>query len=190
VTVSAVAHEGSGSSVLLVGELNPFGANPYYALYHLPRGSSGNRLRLIMGLSDDAYERRLMKTNLCTGQWDSKRARVNLEILVDGLGSGSAVVLLGSRVRGVARRFLRDRFNVDHDLSFFTGLELDSGSRRRSYVCLPHPSGLCRLWQEPGAVAKARQVLAEFVPWVPWGEDGGASPSPITSDVSSTKEPS
>lgn len=28
-----------------------------------------------------------------------------------------------------------------------------------TYVCLPHPSGLCRAWNEPGAYARARGAL-------------------------------
>ena len=57
------------SRVLLVGEVNPYGADPRMALYHLPRGASGDRLREILGLDDATYIRRLSRVNLCTGRW-------------------------------------------------------------------------------------------------------------------------
>lgn len=60
--------------LIIVGEVNPFGADPFFALYHLPRESSGNRLRVIWGLSDHVYAG-LTKVNLCTGRWSMPAAR-------------------------------------------------------------------------------------------------------------------
>lgn len=31
--------------LIIVGELNPYGSGPSWALHHLPRGASGDRLR-------------------------------------------------------------------------------------------------------------------------------------------------
>ena len=42
-------------------------------------------------------------------------------------------------------------------------------------VSLPHPSGLCRAWNEPSAVARARDILRRACPDVPWGELDGCS---------------
>jgi hypothetical protein len=155
--------------VLLVGELNPFGADPRFALYHLPRHSSGNRLRCILGLTDLEYHRFLDKANLCDGKWSAREARERLATLVDARAPGGVVVLLGGRVRDAASRFVLDRCGAPYELEFFKQLDLWSGSQRRRFTCLPHPSGLCRLWNEPGAVTRARRLLAEVAPWVHWG---------------------
>jgi hypothetical protein len=160
--------------VLLVGECNPFGADPRYALYHLPRTSSGNRLRCVLGLTDLEYHKLLDKANLCDGEWSPRKALERLAVLVDGRSPGGLVVLLGAKVRSVARKFLKDKFprdaaRVDYGTDFFSTLEVGSDSERRVYACLPHPSGLCRLWNEPGSVTRARRLLAEHAPWVPWG---------------------
>ena len=41
-----------GRKILLVGEANPYGEDPKYALFPQPRRAAGNRLRLIFGLTD------------------------------------------------------------------------------------------------------------------------------------------
>jgi hypothetical protein len=161
--------------VLFVGELNPFGADPRYALYHLPRKSSGNRLRCVLGLTDLEYHKLLDKANLCDGKWSSSAARERLVELVDSRGPGGVVVLLGARVRGVARCIARE-YGADLELLPFSGLEVGEGDRRRVLVSLPHPSGLCRLWNEPGAVTRARRLLTVLAPGVAWGTCDGELP--------------
>lgn len=37
------------------------------------------------------------------------------------------------------------------------------------FVVLPHPSGLNRAWNEPGAFAKAQDVMRRVAPELPWG---------------------
>jgi len=139
--------------VLVVGELNPFGADPRLALYHLPRTSSGNHLRLIMGLSDADYLR-LARVNLCEGRWDAERARREAARLQSRAAPGSALVLLGARVASAFRvptPFRVSRADGVHVLS------------------LPHPSGRCRTWNDPSAVGRARDLLRVVAPWVAWG---------------------
>ena len=155
--------------VLLVGEVNPLGSDPRHALYHLPRTSSGNRLRCILGLTDLEYHRLLDKVNLCVGKWSTKQAAVLLAELVlrNSTGRG-VVVLLGARVRAAARRMIKLASAPDLRVEFFTRVTLGSGV---VLVSLPHPSGLCRLWNEPGAPARARALLREVAPQVPWGRD-------------------
>lgn len=163
--------EGSGaessSRVLLVGEVNPHGSDPRHALYHLPRTSSGNRLRCILGLTDLEYHRLLDKANLCEGEWSSKQAAPRLAELV--LSRRGVVVLLGARVRAAARRMIKLAYvDPDPGVEFFGRVTLGSGV---VLVSLPHPSGLCRLWNEPGTAARARALLREVAPQVPWGRD-------------------
>lgn len=140
------------SRVLLVGELNPFGADPRLALYHMPRGSSGDRLRRILGLRDCEYARLLDKVNLCRGRWSEE---VALEEAQQCLGSHhSVLVLLGSKVRSVFKGPLPFEWSV---------------VRGKRLVGLPHPSGRCRVWNDSQSAARARAIMSELVGGVPWG---------------------
>ena len=79
------------SRVLLVGEANPYGGDPEMALYHLPRGASGDRLREILGLRDATYEA-IPKANLCPQEWDLREARGRAERLFYGPSDGTQVI--------------------------------------------------------------------------------------------------
>jgi hypothetical protein len=142
------------AKVIVVGELNPYGADPRYSLWPEPRRAAGNRLRLIFGLTDLQYTRMLDRINLCAGVWRLKAARAAAwDIQV--LNPRAVIVLLGAKVRSA--------FDFRGDL--FTTVR----AGEQVMVGLPHPSGRCRLWNEEGAVTRARVVLREAAPWVPWG---------------------
>lgn len=144
------------SKVVLVGELNPYGADPRYALYDEPPQSAGGRMRrLVCGLPRREYLR-LGRVNLCAGKWSTPAARERARILSD-MAEHPAFVLLGRRV---ARAF-------GTDLEPFAWRRFESAT----LVALPHPSGLCRVWNEPGAFERARAVLREACPEVPWGSE-------------------
>lgn len=137
--------------LLFVGELNPYGADPYFALYHLPRAASGNRLREILGLPDHLYAQ-LHKANLCTGRWSMRTARneaASLELRSD------VVVCLGAKVRTA--------FNGPPP---FESVVRDG----KTVVTLPHPSGLNRAWDAPDARSRARALMRSVAPQIPWGE--------------------
>lgn len=153
------------SRLVLVGELNHYGSDSAFALYHLPRHASGNRLREHLGLRDSTYEA-LDKENLCDGRWSAPRARGRAGDLVNLY---DVVVCLGAKVaQAVADAIWWER------VPFF-GTATTGGTNPLTVVSLPHPSGLCRVWNEPGARDKARSVLRQLVPDVPWGETDGAS---------------
>lgn len=139
---------------LLVGEMNPYGADPRYALYHEPRGATGDRLcRLIMGLSGKEYIRRFDRVNLCAGKWSIVAARTAARGLSDVVEQRPAVVLLGRKVC--------DAFGLAYDpFSILRGRE-GGGIWRTTVVLLPHPSGLNRIWNEPGSIARARAALVD-----------------------------
>jgi hypothetical protein len=139
--------------VLVVGEVNPYGADPKFALYPRPRHASGNRLREIMGLTDACYMRLLARVNLCAGKWEPRQARLSALDVLEA-GNHPVLVLLGAKVRAA--------FEGPPAFQVVQGLDA-------KLVGLPHPSGLCRAWNEPGAVERARAALAEAAPWVPWG---------------------
>jgi len=126
---------------LLVGELNPYGADPELALYPLPEHASGGRLARILGLSRGQYLRAFGRANLCSGRWSLGDARGAAELLTIMNDRDRPIVLLGSKVcQAFAQPY--------HPFT----------SAGRLHV-LPHPSGRCRAWNEPGAVARARALV-------------------------------
>jgi len=139
--------------VLLVGEVNPFGGNPRMALFYHPRTSSGNRARLILGLSDGDYVRYCGRVNLCVGRFELGAARVAAATLLSSR-TELVFVLLGLRVRQ----------------SFFVPRLYEPSVRAgKTLVAVPHPSGRCRAWNDPSVASRVRDLLRELVPDVPWG---------------------
>lgn len=146
---------------LLVAESNPYGANPDYALWPYPERASGDRLcRLIMGLDRDDYLRRFDRVNLCEGKWSVREARVVAGDLLSTRRDGP-LVLCGRRAC--------DAFRVSFAPSTVRAVVWDDALRAFHLdvwtgtgwplVVLNHPSGLCRAWNEPGAVEAARSAL-------------------------------
>lgn len=137
---------------LIIGELNPFGGDDYYALYPAPDGCSGHRLcTLVLGMDQDDYLEAFDRANLCRGKWSVKAARLRLPEF-----RGRYCILLGSKVCTA--------FDVPFEpfAAQFPSTEDGGGG----LLVFPHPSGLCRLWQERGAFLRAREALAKFVPGV------------------------
>lgn len=134
---------------LLVGEQNPYGGDPYFALYPAPDGCSGHRLCcLILGMRRVDYLRSFERRNLCDGPWNMELARCRAQELRTWK---APIILLGSKV---ARAFEFDPFEP------FT--VADGGKT----LILPHPSGRCQLWNQKNAVSRARVMVAEMVPSV------------------------
>jgi hypothetical protein len=139
---------------LLVGEANPYGSDPEFALYPSPPGCAGERLcRKVMGLTEREYLERFDRVNLCPTAWSMRRARARaIEILAADGGTERAYVLLGSKVKAA--------FGVGNDpFSHFRSLRVLPGPQ--VFVVLPHPSGLSRAWSAPGAYDRARAVLRD-----------------------------
>ncbi|MDD5302968.1 MAG: hypothetical protein PHS14_07630 [Elusimicrobia bacterium] len=131
---------------LLVGEANPYGASPAMALYPLPEGASGDRLcRLIMRLKRGEYMQRFDRVNLCPERWSQPQARSRAAELL--AGANDQLVLLGSKVCS--------GFGLEY-LPFTSGRFAGSD---KQYVILPHPSGLCRTWNNDGAYDMAHAAL-------------------------------
>jgi hypothetical protein len=153
----------SRMNVLLVGEDNPFSADPEFALYSSPDGCSGHRLMKILGLPEDQYLA-LHRTNLCaSGAWSMVEARRRARLLsADRSAPWRTIVLLGRKVA--------DAF--DYEQPFFTsGIEPHTTAWPVpiTYVSLPHPSGRNqRLWTS-GARDRAREILRELAPSAAWG---------------------
>lgn len=133
---------------LLVGELNPYGTDPSYALFPLPEYASGGRLAKIFGLRRTEYLQKFDRVNLCTGTWSMPEAKKAAAMLL--VNEKRPLVLLGKKVATA--------FGYPHAGSF---------NKLDNLVFLPHPSGLNRLWNEPGAIPRVRELMAPFLRLVP-----------------------
>lgn len=133
------------SKIILVGETNPYGAEPYYALYPAPDGCAGHRLCCrILGMHRHVYLQTFDRANLCEGNWSLRDARKKAVELLRG---GGKFILLGSKVcAGFGVPFVP--FVVQDEV----------------LLKLPHPSGLCRLWHEAGSMQRARDLVGTFAP--------------------------
>lgn len=166
-------------TVLLVGELNPYGADPDMALYHLPHGASGDRLRRVLDLRPQTYLG-LWRANLCAGTWQPALARERAHRLLFGpyhLSEESplwrpwdTVVMLG---RKVARAFAGALHRHEAVQPLTTGSVSVEGLPV-TLVSLPHPSGLSRAWNTPDCAARVVALLREHAPGVAWGEGAGS----------------
>lgn len=141
------------AKVLLVGESNPYGSDPRFALYPAPPGCAGARLCAILGLTDGEYLRTFDRCNLLVGrEWPIAAARRAASDL-----TAEYRILLGARVAAA------------HGLTFepFCNVQ-DNGWRG---VILPHPSGRSRLWNYwPQAQARARALVLDLVEVARLGE--------------------
>ena len=140
-------------TVTLVGEVNPYGADPKFALYHLPEYASGNRLRRILGLRAYTYEA-LDRRNLCTGRWSLTDARLAAEEILKT--SCPTVVILGRKAAS-AFRFKGEFFSAE-------------ARGAVNLISLPHPSGLNPIWNDHAKWAVARDLVIRYAPDIPWGE--------------------
>lgn len=136
---------------LLIGEANPYGADPSFALYPRPERASGHRLcTLVMGLRETEYLRNFDRVNLCPEKWSAPTSRFSAQRIM--AGDHQKIVLLGAKVTG-AFGFKFEPFTMIEPHAPET---VPNG---KTYVILPHPSGLNRMWGKPGAYDQARQIL-------------------------------
>ncbi len=147
---------------LLVGEDNPYGNNPRYALYCEPKNSAGWRLcTLVMGMTTKEYVRSFDRVNLCSKKWSIKEARATAnKIKVERSGNLAPIILLGAKVC--------EAFAVAFEPFSLSELFDDQEKLIHCYVVLPHPSGRSRLWTDD-AFDCARDILAQagVLPVVP-----------------------
>jgi hypothetical protein len=132
---------------LIVGELNPYSESDQFALFPRPRKASGYRLATkIMGLTEMEYLRAYDRANLCHGKF-SVRAAHDAAQWHWIHGKYNRFILLGAKV---SKAF---------------GFEFDPFTKKilggKVFVMLPHPSGLCRIWNEVDSIDRARLVLIE-----------------------------
>lgn len=150
-----------GCRILLVGEDNPLSVEPEFALYCYPPGCAGYRLRRILGLPQHQYLA-LHRKNLCVGGWSTAQARRNAQELLSPHSPWDVLVLLGRKVTDAVQRAAM----IDAAIEPFSTRVCCPG---RTLVSLPHPSGRNLVWNQPWARDRARQILREVAPELPWG---------------------
>jgi hypothetical protein len=136
---------------IIVGESNPYGAGPHYALYPDPPGCAGERLcHRVMGLRRGTYLSSFERVNLLQGpKWSAPLARMAAAEMRGR--TNRVVILLGRRVA--------EAFG-------YRGAIIPSGE---DDVLLPHPSGRNRIWNRE-MVMKCRKLLCLALPSLPFGE--------------------
>lgn len=140
--------------ILLVGELNPYGADPEMALYPLPVRASGARLQRLFSLSLTDYLHGHDRVNLCTRIWSLKKAREKARELVTTRQPGTGVVLCGAQVAGA------------FDLPFQPGVSTHNQPSGLAFLVIPHPSGANRMWNDgelSGQMYRAYESLRKHV---------------------------
>lgn len=136
---------------LLIGEANPYQTDrrmaDRYALHPDPPLASGGRLcHFVMGLDEETYLRAFDRMDLCFPKWVMKAARVKAAQLLVERGPEDVIVLCGAKVAAA--------FSLPS-----TPFVVYAGDGLPTRVVIAHPSGLCRVWHEPDAVVRAREVL-------------------------------
>lgn len=136
--------------VALIGMNNPLASKPEFALWPDPVGCTGWRLWQMLhartGATKTDYLRAFHRYNLTTDRrWDIQEARLNWDEMVDDLQENfDTVVLLGASVRQA------------------TGAVLPSVLITRAVVAIPHPSGLCRWYNEDRNRQLVEVILEEL----------------------------
>ena len=153
------------SRVLLVGEDNPLSIEPDFALYCYPPGCAGYRLRRILGLPQQQYLA-LHRTNLCVGGWSKDQAKKRAFELLSPAAPWRVIILLGRKVTETFEKVALD----DAPLIAFSTRVCCPGM---TLVSLPHPSGRNAALWNPKARDRARQMMRELVPELPWGSIDG-----------------
>ena len=131
---------------LIVGEMPGENTSEKLPLFPWPRNSAGGRLMKMSLLSPGQYLGRLLRTNLFyeySGDWDHEMARARART-IHAQRTVDRVVLLGQRV-GEAFGF-----------SAFFAHEVRDDVH---YVCIPHPSGRNRIYNEQNARVGARAAV-------------------------------
>ena len=137
---------------LLVGECNPYQSDQeehHLDLYPFPANASGGRLCKILGIDYRDYLRSFDRVNLSNGEWSLTRAKAAAERILEESEDGRHVVLLGAKV---CRAFYTD-------FAPFVTSRVERSGKAWYRTILGHPSGLCRLWNDPANVARARSTV-------------------------------
>lgn len=139
------------SKPVLVGELNPYGPDPRWALWPDPPGCAGGRLcHVVLAMEVLRYLDTFDRVNLCTGRWSKADAQDAARRVMRGWGR---IVALGAKVAGA--------FGVPFEP--FTVKSLSVDQDECIVAVLPHPSGRSRIWNGVGSYQRARDTVASLL---------------------------
>jgi hypothetical protein len=140
---------------VLLGMNNPISSDPRHALYPAPPGCAGWNLRKYSGLTDHEYLARFDRRNILSQRkWEKREALAAADALIEEL-RGRRVVILGVETAVIMR--------LSH-LQAFRWQEAPGGGSGQ-WSRIPHPSGLCREWNDPLVRACAEVFLQEVAAW-------------------------
>jgi len=141
------------SRIAIVGMNNPLSSRPEHALWPEPVGCTGWRLWQMTaartGATQADYLRAFHRYNLVAGRnWNQHDARINWRDVMESFLTEEfdRIVLLGSAVRRC------------------TGLLLPPVHVSRPLVCIPHPSGLNR-WYNDRRNTEIVELVMEELYW-------------------------
>lgn len=135
--------------IWLIGENNPYSADERHALFPYPPQSAGARLCFkILKMDRREYLRTFRRKNLLYERWSIVAARTRAAQHLEQYPDDKAI-LLGRKVY--------DAFAAHAELPPWKPF-----SRWGRLLALPHPSGLNRAWNEPGAFELARMCVADL----------------------------
>lgn len=148
----------SGPRVWLIGEHNPYGADPSYALYPLPPHAAGGRLARVLGMQVTGYLRAFVRRNLLSvAKWSVPLARAAADQVLLEHPVDDRLVLLGSRVAAAFGCPFREHLCEVRRLPVGT-----LAPQERQVVVVPHPSGLSRAWNDPETAPRVRAAVEEL----------------------------
>lgn len=141
------------SKVLLVGEDNPYGSDPRYALYPYPAHSAGGRLcHKLFKMHPHVYIRVFSRVNLCSQKWGIQEARETAQGILRVPAGSKPVVLFGSKVA--------QAFGIGAGVRWLGDEEAPPMTIEGHQIFLvPHPSGRNRIWNDPKAQERAWRIL-------------------------------
>lgn len=143
--------------VWLIGEQNPYGADPKFALYPLPPHAAGGRLARVLDLDERAYLRAFVRRNLVSdAKWSVPVARLAADVLLREHPTQDRLVLLGARVAAAFGLPFRDH------LCEAKRLRVGTLPTERLVLVIPHPSGLSREWNAPGIKERVKAAVVEL----------------------------
>ena len=159
--------------ILLVGESNPYSSAPGDALLPWPIGAAGDRMRRILGMTEDEYLETFTRANVCSSSRWSMPAAVDGAKALLAKHEPKLVVALGVKVCGAFCRVV-DRAQVGAfgtaQLPPWQSIRAGDHLRRGggyiegvpgiTLLHMPHPSGRNRIWQTPGSSQRARDAFA------------------------------
>lgn len=144
--------------IWLVGEHNPYSADPRLALFPAPAQSAGARLCAMLGMGRAEYLKEFERRNLMPHEvagWSAPAARLRADEVLRAHPIGDGLVLLGARVSAA--------FGADFRSMLFRPRFVQVGAgdvlRGLNVLVLPHPSGRSREWNRPEAAALLRGAM-------------------------------